>query len=213
MRTDDLIATLTADHRVVDTTWLNRATVWTALFALAITVLLVLATLGPRRDFASQWLMGAVTVKVAYGACLAGLALVVFQRSLRPGLQPGRLLWLCLLPIGVAVGWAALTFSQAPVESWSGLTYGHYWRTCLIAAPAYALVPSVLLLALARRGAPVDRRLTGVSAGLASAGIAIIGYGLHCPDDTAPFMAAWYSIAIAIITPCSTIIAQRLLRW
>ena len=57
-----------------------------------------------------------------------------------------------------------------------------------VAVPLYALVPLVILFGLARRGAPVDGRLTGACAGLASAGLATVAYSLHCPDDAAPFL-------------------------
>ena len=79
--------------------------------------------------------------------------------------------------------------------------------------PLYALVPLVILFGLARRGAPVDGRLTGACAGLASAGLATLAYSLHCPDDTAPFLATWYTIAIAAVTGISALIFPRLLRW
>ncbi|MGO4406284.1 NrsF family protein [Bosea sp. RAF48] len=89
----------------------------------------------------------------------------------------------------MAAGWALLTLMQAPAEQWHALIFGRYWRACLIAVPLYALLPLILLLLLARRGAPVDRVLTGAFAGLASAGLATVAYGLHCPDDTAAFLA------------------------
>lgn len=213
MRTDELISVMTADHRRVDAAWLHRATAIAGVVALAITVLLVLVTLGPRRDLASAGMTLPVIAKLLLGASLTLIALVVFQRSLRPGLQPGRTLWLAALPIAAVGGWALLTLAQAPPESWSGLTFGRNWRTCLIAVPLYALVPCLLLLGLARYGAPIDLRLTGACAGIASAGLAIVGYGLHCPDDAAPFLATWYAIAVAIVTALSTIAAPRLLRW
>uniref|UniRef100_UPI0018EBC830 NrsF family protein n=1 Tax=Bosea sp. ASV33 TaxID=2795106 RepID=UPI0018EBC830 len=77
----------------------------------------------------------------------------------------------------------------------------------------YALLPLVVLLLLARRGAPVDRSLTGACAGLASAGLATIAYSLHCPDDAAPFLATWYTVATAIMTALGALILPRFLRW
>jgi hypothetical protein len=213
MRTDDLISVLAVDHGRVNSAWLRRATALISLSALAVTVLSVIATLGARRDIASALMTVPVLAKLAFGGSLAAIALVVFQRSLRPGLRLGRALWWALLPVGLAGGWALATLAQAPFESWSVLTFGRNWRTCLIAVPLYSLLPFLLLLALARQGAPVDRRLTGASAGLASGGLAIIGYGLHCPDDTAPFLAVWYSLAVAIVTTFTTLAAPRWLRW
>lgn len=213
MRTQDLISVMTADLHPVDTAWLDRATALTAVAALGIVVLLVLATLGLRHDLAMSWSEGAVVTKMAFGGSLAGIALLVFRRSLRPGLRPGRTFWLVLVPIGLVGGWALLTLAQAPSADWGALTFGRNWRTCLVAVPLYALVPALLLLAVARRGASIDGRLTGASAGVASAGLAIMGYGLHCSDDSAPFLATWYSVATAAVTALSMLVMPRFLRW
>lgn len=213
MQTEDLISMMTADHREVDTGWLRRATWLAALAALGLTTLLVLATLGARPDFAGAWMTLPVIAKALLGASLALVALTVFQRSLRPGLEPGRGLWLVLAPLGLAALWALATLAQAPAESWGTLVFGRYWLSCLIAVPLYAILPFLILILLARRGAPVDGRLTGTAAGIASAGLAIMGYSLHCPDDAAPFLATWYPLALAAVTALATMLAPRLLRW
>lgn len=213
MRTDELISLMSASDQPVDTGWLRRATWLCALAALAVAAGLVLLTLGARPDLARVWMTLPVIAKAAFGASVAAIALALFQRSLRPGLKPARRLPLIALPLLVAAGWALLTLSQAPAEQWSALVFGRHWRACLIAVPLYALGPLVVLLALARRGAPVDGIFTGVSAGLASAGLAIVAYSLHCPDDTAPFLATWYTIAIALVAGLGALVFPRFLRW
>ena len=40
-----------------------------------------------------------------------------------------------------------------------------------------------------------------------------MGYALHCPDDTVPFLATWYTLAIAISATVATLALPRLLRW
>ena len=112
MQTDELIAVMTAGHRPVDTGWLRRATGLCALAALALTVLLVLIVLGPRPDFAGAWSTSPVIAKALLGASIAGTALVLFQRSLRPGLKPGRKLPLVALPVALVVAWALATLAQ-----------------------------------------------------------------------------------------------------
>ncbi|MGO4173208.1 NrsF family protein [Bosea sp. TAF32] len=213
MQTDDLISLMTASHRPVDTGWLRRAVWLGAVAALAATALLVVLTLGLRPDFARAWLTGPVIAKVLLGASVASIALTLFQRSLRPGLKPGRELPLIALPILLTIAFALFTLAQAPAEQWSALILGRYWRACLIAVPLYALVPLIVLFGLARRGAPVDGALTGACAGLASAGLATVAYSLHCPDDAAPFLATWYTIAIAAVTGLGALTFPRLLRW
>lgn len=213
MQTDDLISLMSASNRPVDTGWLRRATWLCAFAALSITAGLVLLMLGARPDLGRAWMTLPVIAKATLGASVAAIALALFQSSLRPGLKPARRLPLVAVPLVIAAGWALLTLAQAPAEQWSALVFGRYWRACLISVPLYALCPLLMLLVLARRGAPVDGPLTGACAGLASAGLATVAYSLHCPDDTAPFLATWYTIAIAAVTGLGTLILPRFLRW
>ena len=213
MQTDDLISLMTASNQPVDTGWLRRATWLCALATLAVTAGFVLLTLGARPDLASAWMTLPVIAKAALGASIAAIALALFQSSLRPGLKPARRLPLVAVPLLPAAGWALFTLMQAPAEQWSGLIFGRNWLACLIAVPLYALLPLTGLLLLARRGAPVDGTLSGACAGLASAGLATIAYSLHCPDDTAPFLATWYSLAIAVVTGLGALILPRISRW
>lgn len=213
MQTDDLITLMSASSRPVDTGWLHRATWLSAFAALAATAGLVLLTLGTRPDLAGAWTTLPVIAKALFGASIAAVALTLFQSSLRPGLKPARRLPVVAIPLLVVAGWALLTLAQAPAEQWDTLIFGRHWQACLIAVPLYALLPLVVLLLLARRGAPVDGALTGACAGLASAGLATVAYSLHCPDDTAPFLATWYTLATAIVAVLGALILPRFLRW
>ena len=213
MQTDDLISLMTASHQPVDTGWLRRVTWIAALGTLAATIALVLLTLGQRPDLGTAWMTLPVIAKALLGASVATIALVLFQRSLRPGLKAARLVPLVAIPLLLAAAWALLTLAQAPIEHWSALVFGRYWRACLIAVPLYALCPLVILLILARRGAPTNGRLTGACAGLVSAGLATAAYSVHCPDDTAPFLAIWYTLAIMIVTGLGALTFPRLVRW
>ena len=76
-----------------------------------------------------------------------------------------------------------------------------------------AMLPFIALVALARHGACIRPRLTGIAAGLASAGLATVAYALHCPEDALPFVAAWYPLAMAVSATIGALAAPRLLRW
>ncbi|RYE73845.1 MAG: DUF1109 family protein, partial [Hyphomicrobiales bacterium] len=124
MQTNELIAVMTAGHRPVDTGWLRRATWLCALVALALTALLVLIVLGPRRDLAGAWSTSPVIAKALLGASVAGTALVLFQRSLRPGLTPGPRLPLVILPIALVAAWASVASAQAATNAIGRMTSG-----------------------------------------------------------------------------------------
>lgn len=213
MKTDELISLLSAGNREVDTARLRRLTWLGALAALVLTAAIVVTTIGTRRDLSQAMLTMPVIAKFAFGASIAAISLMLFQRSLRPGLPTRRLLPLIAIPVGLVIVWAALTLIQAPPEQRPLLTFGRYWVSCLIYVPLYALCPLAMLALLARHGAPVDRGLTSLLAGFASGGLAAVAYALHCPDDTVPFLATWYTAAVLISAAFATLALPRLLRW
>jgi hypothetical protein len=213
MRTEDLIAMMSASARPVDTGWLGRATWGAAFAALLLAAALLTMTLGVRPDIAVAMWTVPVIAKALFGAGIAGIALPLFQRSLRPGASPRQLLPMIAVPAAIVGLWALATLAQTPVEQWGTLTFGRNWRACLIAVPAYALAPLAILTLLARQGAPVNGRLTGLAAGLASGGLSTMAYALHCPDDTIPFLATWYTLAIALVSGVAALLLPRLLRW
>ncbi|RXT56158.1 hypothetical protein B6S44_08855 [Bosea sp. Tri-44] len=213
MKTDELISLMAASHQPVDTGRLRHATWLAAAVALSVTAMVLVNTLGVRPDLAAAIMTMPVIAKLLFGGSIAMISLILFQQSLRPGLQPRRLLPLAAIPVALIAGFALLTLAQAPAEQWNTLIFGRYWRSCLFNVPLYALLPLAVLLLLARRGAPIDGRLTGASAGLASGGLAAVAYALHCPDDTIPFLAIWYTLAVALVAGISTLALPRLLRW
>lgn len=213
MKTDELISLMAASHQPVDTGRLRHATWLAAVLALGVTATVLVNTLGVRPDLAAAIMTMPVIAKLLFGGSIAVIALILFQQSLRPGLQPRRLLPLAAIPVALIAGFALLTLAQAPAEQWNTLIFGRYWRSCLFNVPLYALLPLLVLLFLARRGAPVDGRLTGASAGLASGGLAAVAYALHCPDDTIPFLAIWYTLAVTLVAGLSILALPRLLRW
>jgi hypothetical protein len=213
MNTDELISLMAASDQPVDTGWLGRATWLAAILATVATVGLVLVTLGARHDLATAWASGPVLSKALFGASIATIALAAFQKSLRPGLKPRKSLVLIAVPVMAVAIWAAIVLMNASAEQWSALTFGRSWRACLIAIPLYALVPFAAMLALARQGAPVDRPFSGACAGVASAGLATIAYSVHCPEDTIPFIASWYPLAMAAMAGFGAWIFPRLVRW
>jgi hypothetical protein len=213
MKTDDLIAVLTTDAGPVDTASLTRRTGMVALAGLIVAAAAVLVVLGARADLSVALMTPPVLAKLALGASVAGLALLAYQRSLRPGRDAGAALWFVLLPLAAVFAWALATLAGQPAGNRAGLIFGESWRACLISVTLYAMLPFAALLALARQGAPVKPRLTGIAAGLGSAGLATVAYALHCPEDALPFIAAWYPLAMGISAAIGAFAAPRLLRW
>lgn len=213
MGTDQLIALIAADNDKVAPVALHRITWAVAIAALVACGLMVSITIGKRGDLANASTTFPVLAKVILGTCIAGLALIAFQRSLRPGVKPGWPALLLSAPMVVLACLAFLALSQAPAESRGAMIFGRNWLVCLVAVPLYALLPLAGFVVVARRGAPVDEVSTGIFAGLAAAGLSTIAYSLHCSDDTMPFLATWYSLAMAIEAGLGAFAFPRLVRW
>ncbi|HEV2555558.1 MAG TPA: DUF1109 domain-containing protein [Bosea sp. (in: a-proteobacteria)] len=213
MKTDDLAAILASDAGPVGTANFARATGLTALAGLAACAAAILFTIGPRIDLAFAMATTPVLAKFALGASVAGLALFAYQRSLRPGRATAGVLALVLLPVAAVIAWALAVLTSQPMPAWPALLLGRSWSACLVLVPLYALLPLAGLFALARRGAPVRPRLTGLAAGIGAAGLATLAYALHCPEDAAPFLATWYPLAMAVAGGLGALAGPRLLRW
>ncbi|MET3889412.1 hypothetical protein ABIE41_000488 [Bosea sp. OAE506] len=213
MKTDDLVTLLASDSGPVETAGFARATGLTALAGLAACAAVVLLMFGPRLDLAAAAMTLPVLAKFVLGASVAGLALIAFQRSLRPGRAAGGLLALVLLPVAAVLAWALTVLAAQPMPAWPALLLGRTWSACLVLVPLYALLPLAGLFVLARRGAPVRPRLTGLAAGVGAAGLATLAYALHCPEDAVPFLATWYPLAMAVAGGLGALAGPRLLRW
>jgi hypothetical protein len=89
---------------------------------------------------------------------------------------------------------------------------GHNAKHCLSLIPMLSVAPATCLLLALRHGAPARPGLAGAIAGLVAGAFGASLYALTCPDDSALFVATWYTIAIAVVTAVSSFIGARLLR-
>lgn len=213
MQTNDLISLIAAGAAPVDTGRLGRLTWLAALLALVAAAGLVLLTLGARPDLAGAWFTPPVLGKLLLGTSVAAITLTLFQSSLRPGLSPQRRVPFVALPVAVILLWAVLVLAGAPRGDWGALTFGRSWLACLVAVPLFGLAPFAALVAVARQGAPTRPRLTGALAGLAAAALATVAYSMHCPEDTVPFIASWYPLAMLAMTALGALLVPRFTRW
>lgn len=212
MKTDELILALSADAR-------PRGLSLTAALALAVAggalaaLVGMMATLGVRPDAVSALGSPRFLFKFVETAALAAMALRLAAGMARPGAP----LWSAELGLAVPALLlfiaVALEVLSVPEAAWGRRMVGTNWAVCLVAVPAFSLVPLGLLLAALRRGATESGAMTGLVAGLAAGGIGAFFYAAHCPDDSPLFVAVWYSLAIAGVAGLGALLGWRLLRW
>jgi hypothetical protein len=208
MKTDDLIGLLAHDLETPPVApakllwrWLPAATL--------VTGGLFLAALGLRQDIAGAAVIYPTTLKLGLGILLATLAGIAALRLVRPD---AAVSWshMALVPIAallVAMLVRDTSWMAQPAPRWTSV------MRCVTLIPLMALLPLAAFLNAMREGAVVRPEAAGALAGLASAGLVILAYGLNCTEDSPLFVAIWYSLAAALSAAVGAFAAKRALVW
>lgn len=213
MKTDQLIAMLASGAAAVEPDVLARRYALALGLGLLVSALLMLVTLGVRPDIADAARLPMFWVKLALPALLAVGALMATVRLSRPGVHLGGVPVAIAAPVIAVWSLAAMVLLGAAPAERSGLIFGETWIFCPVTIGVLAL-PFFIAALWAMKGlAPTRPALAGAAAGLlAGAGGALV-YALHCPEMTAPFLAIWYVLGIAVPATAGALIGPRLLRW
>lgn len=213
MNTDDLIASLSADTRPVRHTNGARRVAGALLAGGIVSLIAIDLALGaPLRAIAATGVM-AFAFKLSYAVALTVVASILLLVSGRPGQRIGmRWTWL-LVPIAVVCIASAMELAQMPAAGRLPLVFGTTWQTCLAATVLMSIPVYVALLWALRRFAPTRLSAAGFLAGLTSGAMASVIYALYCPETSASFMLAWYTLAIVISGLLGAAAGRRLLRW
>lgn len=213
MKTSDLITMLARGDVAIAPVRVERRFAIGIGLGLGGAVLLMEVTLGARDDFYALLNMPIFWVKLAFAASLACTSLLGVMRLSRPGAKLPYTPAAMLVPLVSLWPLAIVALFSATPEQRMNLILGDTWDVC----PTLITMLSVPLLIgtlLAARGmAPTHLRLAGAAAGLSSGAFATLVYSLHCPEMTAPFIAIWYTLGIAIPAVFGTLLGPSLLRW
>ena len=213
MKTDDLIAMLSADVAPVDHRWTTRSLATAVALGAAATLILVIVALGVRAHLTDAGVFVPLLLKIGVLIAVLVPASVYLARVVRPGGERGTPLGLVALPFVGVVLLAAVSLGFAPRAHWDRMVMGDQWVECLVSIPLIAIVPFAVIVWVVRRSAPTDLRRAGALVGLVAGCVSAVGYALHCVDDTVPFVALWYGGTIALCTLAGWALGPRLLRW
>ncbi|HTQ36388.1 MAG TPA: NrsF family protein [Steroidobacteraceae bacterium] len=211
LKTGELIAALAQDR--LSTPSPARLIARTLPLAVLAAAVLLLATAGPRHDFAQVLGAPRFLFKFLVTLSLAVPAVVLLPRVATPLPRTGgwmRALWLApaVLLAGVLLELAAL-----PGARWVPSAVGHNALWCLAMVPMLAAAPLAASLYCLRQAAPADPARAGMVAGLASGALAATVYALHCTDDSPLFVALWYTIGVLFTGAVGAWLARRVARW
>lgn len=211
MQTDDLINLLAKDARVR----LRFGQVFRTALAIGVVIsaVLLLSTLGIRKNMAEAIETPRVMFKIGITLLLATTATRLVFRMGQPGVSLRSAASALVLPIALLLMGVAAELFVLPQGAWAASLKGHYSSFCLLIVPTLSVAPLVAILYSIRQAAPESPSLAGAAAGLAASSIAAAIYAWHCPDDSPLFLATWYSIGMLMVTAVGSLIGRRILRW
>ena len=212
MKTDELIAHLSADLEVVPAHYVGRILAMGVGVGFLVSGLLMLVVMGPRPDLAAAMVGGAFWMKLAYALSLAGLGLWMVERLSRSDASAKRPAMFIAVPVILLLVVAVVELSQPGVDR-QHLVMGDSWRVCAIDILALSVPTFVTIFWVLRRLAPTRLSLAGAGAGLLAGALGASVYAFHCVEYTAPFILIWYSTGIAAAALIGAGIGSWALRW
>lgn len=213
MKTDDLIAALSADLPPTSAARL-RAQLALVLIPAAVLVLAgVWLALGFRHDLATAMVGPVFWSKAAYTLAMAAAGFWLLDRAGRPGADVRTpLMWLALMGVAVVLI-GSVSLMMTPEAERMPAVMGGSARVCPTNVAGLSLLVAPLILLVARRFAPLRPGLAGAAAGLLAGGVAATFYGLHCPEHTAAFVAIWYTLGMMIPVAVGAALGRFVWRW
>jgi hypothetical protein len=212
MKTDDLIAALTAD---LDTkpTPLRRSFAVDVMLGFVASAAFFFAFLGLRKTFFASLDDPRFLFKFVFTSTMALTGLVLAFRLARPGAALGASRWAVWLAPAMIVAACGGEMATVPADQWLSRMIGHNAVHCLTLVPAMALAPLAGLFLALKNGAPTEPQRAGAAAAFAASGLSATLYAMNCPDDSPFFLVVWYMLATAIVVTLGWFAGGRLLRW
>lgn len=180
---------------------------------LAFSLLIFFSFLGIRSDFDRAMLDPHVVFKFIFAGSLFGSLIPLAFYAMRPEITLTPLLRRLFFPLIVLGMGIAFQMATTPPDFWFSEMVGRYPASCLKNVPIFAAGPLVAILLMIRAGAPTQPIVSGAIAGALSGSLGAIIYALHCPDDSALFVAVWYSLAIGILSVVGGFLGHLWLKW
>lgn len=211
MKTDELINLLSEDAPV--RLRLGRMMALALLIGAAISIALMISTIGLRHNMQTVFETARVFFKICETLLLAILASrLVFQIG-RPGVPLRARALALLLPAALLAAAVIAELFVVPEQNWAASMIGDNAAFCVFFIPVLSLAPLAGFMLALKNAAPGDPAAAGAAAGFAAGAVAAAIYAWHCPDDSPLFLVSWYVLAIAIVTTAGSLIGRRLLRW
>jgi hypothetical protein len=212
MRTEDLIRTLATDQ-ASRAEPVGRYFARALLSAFVVSAILLVIAIGLRPNIGASSGDPRFLFKFAVTLALAATAVMAAIQLAQPGVNARP--WLIALSAAPLLLLAGVLVELATIDpaTRAERLVGQNWAYCLAYIPLLSLPILVAALLSMRHGAPTRPALAGAVAGLLAGGLGAALYAAHCVDDSPLFVAAWYSLGIALVTAAGAFAGSRILRW
>jgi hypothetical protein len=210
MKTDDLIAALSADT-------LPRMTVGQRLLralpaAFAVSLAALLAFWGLRADL-WQALSSAAALKTLVPLILAVLAGALGIGLARPEARPVASAGAVAALVAILLAAFATALADETSMGLGPSLAKPSLAICLASVPALAVPLLAAALWALSAGAPLHPARAGAAAGLATGALAAALYSLYCDQDVMLFVLPAYGAAVTLVTLAGALAGARVLRW
>jgi len=212
MRTDDLIATLSAELAPTPPgVFWRRVAIGTAGGTLA-AALLWLGSMGPRADLAEAVVAWPFWMKFFYTLTIAVTGLWLLSRAGRPGATLLPPVLTLLVPIAAMIALAGLALMEPDADT-HRLLMGHTGLWCPFAIALVSLPILAGSFWSLKKLAPTRLTLAGGAAGLFAGSSGAFVYAFYCTESAAPFVAIWYSLGTGLSSIVGALLGKTALRW
>lgn len=212
MKTDSLITGLAEGLTPVRRGHAVRVLALALVCGGAVSALLLLSWMGRRPDFPAALATGPFWMKFAYTLALSAIGLWMVERLARPGVRAGRQAALLALPFAALLALALWQWNVPGVDR-HHLLMGGSSNVCVRNILAISTPVFIALFWALRRLAPTRLTLAGAGAGLLSGALGAWIYAFACTENTAPFVALWYTLGILAMTVIGAALGRWVLRW
>ncbi|WP_334120242.1 DUF1109 domain-containing protein [Limnobacter sp.] len=152
-------------------------------------------------------------IKLAYAGALALATAWLLSRVGRPGAsgKTAAATVAGIVLIMLLVGF--FSYISTEESERAAALMGHSWLLC----PWTILLLSIPVMTgsfWAMKGlAPTNLQLAGAACGLFSGAVAAMAYAFACTEPSAPFIATWYTLGIALCGGVGAVLGPRVLNW
>lgn len=211
MKTDDLITLLARGAGPAPRLAMAARLVPVALAGVLLSAVLAVGILGaiPAEMYGTP----APWTKLAYAGALAAAGGWLTARLARPVAVLAAPVRATLAAVGLMLVLGLAVLAATPPEQRLTALLGLSWLTCPWGVFLLSLPTLAATLAVLRHLAPTRLTAAGCGAGLFAGAVGAAGYALSCTEDSAAFVAVWYTLGIALSAGLGTLLGPRVLRW